>query len=147
MRLEPEIMVRGCLAALLAFCGLLIVVPGMLTAPRPEAALNGVRAAGLALLVAAVFLCIYRRAQLPAGNPVLKRIVLRAAAVLLLLAWYVASEPFSRTVAALYCPVVSPAVQMFYSPLRSYVRSELPGARHIVEYHRWWYSTIRPLFD
>jgi hypothetical protein len=137
--MKPEIVVRRCLAALLAVPGLLIVLPGMLSAPRPEAAFSWGRAAGLAFIVAAVFLCVYSPVQLPPGNPVVKRNALRIAAVLLLLTWYVGGMPVAKVVLNHWLPW-TPLIwcaHVFYSPLDSYVTSGLPGADTYKDYCEW----------
>lgn len=135
-------LVRRGLGAVLAFLGLLILVPMMIPSASSEPTVRWLNALGMALVVAAILLWVYAPDQLPAMNPILKRAVVWTSAVLVFLVWYVASASPIMTVTNIYCPAVSPAVSVFYAPLAYYVHYELPGSGLISKYDQWWYRDV-----
>ena len=68
-------------------------------------------------------------------RPLLKRVAIWTAAVVLLLAWYVASFPFLIVACRNFCPGARPALGAVYYPVVWYIERDLPGARTYHDYY------------
>jgi hypothetical protein len=75
-------------------------------------------------------------------RPLLKRVCLWTAAVVLLLAGYLAGMPFVITATILHAPALLPAAWAFYSPVTYAIANDLPGTNAYESYYRWCMESL-----
>lgn len=83
---------------------------------------------------------------MPARRPILNRFVIWSLAIILLLASYVAGEPFVTTLAVQRCRPAIRVAHAVYGPLRAYRMHELPCAASLRSYSLWGTRTSIPWF-
>jgi hypothetical protein len=77
-------------------------------------------------------------------RPLLKRVALWTAAVVLLLAGYLAGMPFAEHVVVNHVPSLEPAALAFYAPVIYAIKSEYPGTEPYLRYYKWCTRALRP---
>jgi hypothetical protein len=76
-------------------------------------------------------------------RPLLKRIALWTAAVVLLLVAYLAGAPIAVMLSLRHFPRALPVLKIAYYPLDSYLIADLPGSTLYIEYARWVQRSLK----
>ena len=76
-------------------------------------------------------------------RPLLKRVAVWTAAVVLLLAGYVAGMPFAELAVLRFVPSLEPAALAFYAPVIYAIKREFPGKDAYLQYYAWCQRPVR----